>query len=51
MQILKYIRDFYTGSGAMLFTLFTALPMLMIAAYLIGWAVKLIVWAFKLGFV
>lgn len=49
MNILKYIRDFYTGVGAMLFTLLTAIPILLVAAYLIGWAVKLIVWAFKLG--
>ena len=49
MQILKYLRDFYTGSVAMLFTLLMAMPILLVAAYLIGWAVKLIVWAFKLA--
>mgnify|MGYP003434499741 CR=1 FL=1 len=49
MQILKYLRDFYVGSSAMLFTLVMATPALLVAAYLIGWAVKLIVWAFKLA--
>lgn len=49
MNILKYLRDFYTGTVAMLFTLLMPMPILLVAAYLIGWAAKLIVWAFKLG--
>jgi hypothetical protein len=49
MNILKYLRDFYTGTVAMLFTLVMATPAMLVAAYLIGWAVKLIVWAFKLA--
>jgi len=49
MKILRYIKDFYTGVGAMLFTLATAVPALLVAAFVLGWVVKLVVKAFKLG--
>jgi hypothetical protein len=49
MKMLNHIRNLYAGTGAIIFTLFVSLPILLVAAYLVGWAVKLIVWAFKLG--
>lgn len=48
-NIKRYIIEFYSGTVALLFTITIALPGLFVIAWTLAWVIKLLVWAFKLG--
>jgi len=45
-KILLYLRDFYSGIAALLFTAVVSLPGLIVATMIAGWIAKILVWAF-----